>query len=144
MPRRLLIEPLLTNNGDFPGEYKFFVFNGIPRVVMHRANYGDQTHERTQAWYDMQWRLLPIRTSGNPSGDPVPRPREFDCDHVRVDFLVSDGCVYVGELTSYHRSGFFRFEPDAYDFIIGQMWKLRRPFLRASWTIITRDWNITD
>jgi hypothetical protein len=152
VPGQLLIEPLLTNNGGFPPEYKFFVFNGIPRLVMHRANYGDQTHERTQFWYDMQWRPLPIRTSGNPSGTPVSRPREFDtmvmmaevltknCDHVRVDFLVSDGRVYVGELTSYHRSGFFRFEPDDYDLIVGQMWRLRWPLLRAWWTIITRDW----
>jgi TupA-like ATPgrasp len=154
VPRRLLIEPFLTNNGGFPVQYKFFMFNGIACLVMHRANYGDQTHERNQAYYDMQWQLLPIRTLDMPRASPVPCPREFDtmrmmgerladnCDHLRVDFLVSDGRVYVGELTSYHRSGFFRFELDEHDFMLGQWWELRRPFLRACWTIITRDWDI--
>ncbi len=154
VPRRMVIEPLLTNNGGFPAEYKFFVFNGIARLVMHHANYGDQAHERDQSYYDMQWRLLPMRTLERPRARPVLRPREFDTmrmmaekladnrDHIRVDFLVSDGRVYVGELTSYHRSGFFRFELDEQDFMLGQWWKLRRPFLRACWTIITRDWHI--
>jgi hypothetical protein len=148
-----LIEPLLTNNDGFPAEYKFFMFNGIDRLVMHHANYGDQAHERIQAYYDMQWRLLPIRTLDMPRASPVPCPREFDTmrmmaerladdrDHIRVDFLVSDGRVYVGELTSYHKSGFFRFELDEHDFMLGEWWELRRPFLRACWMIITRDWN---
>jgi hypothetical protein len=62
-------------------------------------------------------------------------------DHIRVDFIVSDGRVYVGELSSYHKSGFFRFELDEQDFMFGEWWELRWPFLRACWTIITHDWN---
>ena len=118
VPRRLLVEPLLTNQGSFPNEYKFFVFNGVARLVLLRTNYGDQGHERIQAHYDMQWRLLPFRGLDVPcSTNPVPRPPEFDTmraiaetlaqdlDFIRVDFLVSDGRVYVGELTAYHEFG---------------------------------------
>ena len=65
-----------------------------------------------------------------------------DRDHIRVDFLVSDGRVYIGELTSYHESGMTRFDPDKMDFVLGEWWELRRAFLRACWTIITRDWGI--
>jgi hypothetical protein len=154
VPRRLLIEPLLTNNGGFPAEYKFFMFSGIARLAMHRANQGDQGHERTQSYYDMEWRLLPMRTLDRPSAAPAPRPREFEimrmmaerlaenCDHIRVDFLLSDGRVYLGEVTSYHKCGFFQFELDEHDFMLGGWWELRRPFFRACRTIITRDWNI--
>jgi hypothetical protein len=102
----------------------------------------------------MKWRQLPLRTLDMPYTDPVPCPPEFDTmramaerlaedrDHIRVDFLVSDGHVYVGELTSYHRSGLFLFEPDKMDFVLGEWWQLRRPFLRAFWTVKTRDWGI--
>jgi hypothetical protein len=142
VPRRLVIEPLLTNNGGFPAEYKFFMFNGIARLVMYRANYGDQTHQRNQAYYDMHWQLLPIRTLDMPRASPVPCPRELDtkrmmaerladnCDHLRVDFLVSDGRVYVGELTSYHRSGFIRFELDEHDFML---WNIATIGVACTW-----------
>ncbi len=155
VPRRLLIEPLLTNNGGFPTEYMFFMFSGIARVVMVKANFGDQKHERTQSYYDLEWRRLPIRTlEVQCAATAVPRPRELETmrimaerlaenrDHIRVDFIVSDGRVHVGELSSYHKSGLFRFELDEHDFALGQWWELRRPFLRACWTIITHDWNI--
>jgi TupA-like ATPgrasp len=155
VPRRLLIEPLLTDNGGFPAEYMFFMFSGIARVVMVKANYGDQKHERTQTYYDLEWRRLPIRTlEVQCDATPVPRPRELEtmrimaerlaenCDHIRVDFIVGNGRVYVGELSSYHKSGFFRFERDEHDLMLGQWWELRRPLLRACWTVITRDWNI--
>jgi len=55
VPRWLLVEPLLTNQGGFPAEYKFFMFNGVGRFVLFRANYGDEPDERTQDYYDMQW-----------------------------------------------------------------------------------------
>ena len=155
VPRRLLVEPPLTHQGGFPIECKFFMFSGVARLVLLRANYGDLGHERTQAHYDMQWRMLPLRTLDAPcSTTPVPRPPEFDTmrvmaerlaeglDHIRVDFLVSDGRVYVGELTSYHESGMTRFEPDRMDFVLGEWWQLRLPFLRAFWTVMTRDRDI--
>jgi TupA-like ATPgrasp len=154
VPRRLLVEPMLTHQGGFPLECKFFMFNGVARLVMVRANYGDRAHERIQGYYDMQWRQLPVRTSDMPPSSEVPRPLEFDTmrvmaeklaadhDHLRVDFLVSDGRVYVGELTSYHRGGLFRFDPDEQDFVLGEWWKLRRPISRAFLTIVTCDWGI--
>jgi hypothetical protein len=131
------------------------MFNGVARLVLLRTNYGDLGHERTQDYYDMQWRLLPVRNLDVPCRtNPAPHPLEFDTmrvmaerlaedrDHIRVDFLVSDGRVYVGELTCYHESGMTRFEPDKMDFVLGEWWQLRRPFLRAFWTVMTRDWNI--
>jgi TupA-like ATPgrasp len=155
VPPRLLVEPLLTYQGGFPIEWKFFMFNGITRFVLLRTNYGDLGRERRHAYYDAQGRLLPLRVLDVPHNtNPVPRPPEFetmrvmaeslakDRDHIRVDFLVSDGHVYVGELTCYHQSGMTRFEPDKMDFALGQWWQLKHPFLRALWTVMTRDWII--
>ena len=155
VPPRLLVEPLLTYRGGFPVECKFFMFNGVTRLVLLRTNYGDLGHERSHAYCDAQGRLLPVRVLDVRSNtNPVPPP-EFDTmrvmaeslaedrDHIRVDFLVSDGRVYVGELTCYHESGMTRFEPDKMDFALGEWWQLRHPFLRAFWTVMTHDWAIT-
>jgi TupA-like ATPgrasp len=154
VPRRLLVEPLLTHQGGFPLEFKFFMFNGATRRVMLRANYGDGARDRVQAYYDTHWRLLPVRTSDMPPSSAVPRPPEFDRmrtmaealardrDHLRVDFLVSDRHVYVGELTCYHRGGLFRFDPDAEDFELGESWTLKKPILRALQTIVGNDWRV--
>jgi hypothetical protein len=54
------------------------MFNGVARLVLLRANYGDLGHERSQAYYDMQWRSLPLRALDVPcSTNPVPRPPEL-------------------------------------------------------------------
>jgi hypothetical protein len=155
VPRRLLVEPLLTHRGGFPLEYKFFMFSGVARLVMVRTNYGDGASERNQAYYDMQWRQLPVRTSDMPQLSPVPRPLEFDTmrvmaeklagdrDHIRVDFLVSDGRVHVGELTTYHRSGLFRFDPDSQDFVLGEWWELKKPVSRAFRAMVASDWGMS-
>ena len=45
VPRRLLVETLLIHQGGFPSEHKFFMFNGVARLVLLRANYGDRGHE---------------------------------------------------------------------------------------------------
>ena len=37
VPRRLLVEPLLTHQGGFPIEYKFFMLNGVARLVFEGA-----------------------------------------------------------------------------------------------------------
>jgi hypothetical protein len=131
------------------------MFNGVARLVLLRTNYGDLGHERTQDYYDMQWRLLPVRNLDVPCRtNPAPHPLEFVhyARHGRASgggprshsrrFSGSDGRVYVGELTCYHESGMTRFEPDKMDFVLSEWWQLRRPFLRAFWTVMTRDWNI--
>ena len=46
VPRQLLVEPLLTHRGGYPMECKFFMFNGVGRLVFLRANYGDLSGRR--------------------------------------------------------------------------------------------------
>jgi hypothetical protein len=153
VPRRLLIEPLLTYRGSYPPEYRLFMFDGVARLVVYRMNYGDLHHEEAEAYYDPQWRHLPVRTSEMPWTEAVARPSWLDAllatakrlaggrDFIRIDFLVDDNQIYVGELSLYHMSGMFQFEPDEQDLALGEYWRLRRPLWRACRTIITRDWG---
>jgi TupA-like ATPgrasp len=156
VPRGLLVEPLLTYRGGYLPEYRFFMFDGALRRVMQSHRHGDGGDDRTQSYYDPQWRNLRVRQADKPWGEPAARPEGFATmlamaerlagrrDFVRVDFLVGDEKIYVGELTLYHRSGLFRFDPDEEDLALGACWRLRRPFWRACRTIIARDWGVLD
>ena len=42
---------------------------------------------------------------------------------VRVDFYEIGGKVYFGEYTFYHWRGLVPFEPDKWDFKLGELWK---------------------
>lgn len=146
----IMVEPLLTDEGGYLPEYKFFMFDGRARMVMHRLRFGDEQAERSQRFYDLDWRPIPIRIGGVPYGADSDPPAELDrmrdmaerlaagCDHVRVDFFVSDGRTYVGEITVYHRNGFIRFEDDSHDLMIGDWWRLRWPASRAVLAMLTR------
>jgi hypothetical protein len=43
---------------------------------------------------------------------------------VRVDLYSIRGKIYFGELTFFDGSGYFKFEPDKFDFILGKEFKL--------------------
>ena len=44
--------------------------------------------------------------------------------HVRVDFYNIEGRIIFGELTFYNASGYTVFEPDEFDFILGEKFEL--------------------
>ncbi|MEM1114611.1 MAG: ATP-grasp fold amidoligase family protein, partial [Pseudomonadota bacterium] len=46
-----------------------------------------------------------------------------DFDFVRVDLYESQGKVYFGELTFSPNAGLMKFNPDRYDYWMGQLWK---------------------
>jgi hypothetical protein len=79
------------------------MFNGVARLVLLRTNYGDLGHERSQDYYDMQWRLLPVRNLDVPcSTNPVPRPREFDTMRVMAA-AIEYGRRIIDDLRKDHR-----------------------------------------
>ena len=47
-----------------------------------------------------------------------------DIPHVRVDFYDINGKIYFGELTFFHFSGNTRFQPDEWDYKIGEWLEL--------------------
>ena len=44
--------------------------------------------------------------------------------HVRVDLYFSNGRIYFGEMTFFDGSGFAKFEPKDWDYILGEKLKL--------------------
>lgn len=112
-------------------DYKFFCFNGEPKVLFVATGRELGEHEVKFDFFDMDYQHLPI-TNGHPNAFPYPKkPTTFETmkilaaqlskglPHVRVDFYEVNGRVYFGEFTFSHWGGMTPFEPEEWDKIFG-------------------------
>ena len=129
---RIIAEPYLEDSDGKLWDYKFFCFGGkakffkidFDRFVCHRANY-----------YDIEGKYLDFGEEDYPR-DPnrnITIPKELPqmvkiaerlsegFRFLRVDMYNIDGVVKVGELSVYPGSGFLRYDPDEWDYKIGDM-----------------------
>lgn len=129
---RIIAEPYLEDSDGKLWDYKFFCFGGkakffkidFDRFVCHRANY-----------YDIEGNYLDFGEEDYPR-DPnrnITIPKELPqmvkiaerlsegFRFLRVDMYNIDGVVKVGELSVYPGSGFLRYDPDEWDYKIGDM-----------------------
>ena len=84
----------------------------------------------------MDYKHLPIRMR-DPNAEEMPKkPEHFEqmksiaaelsrgVPHLRVDFYLINGHIYVGELTFYHCSGFAEVKPEEWNLIMGNWIKI--------------------
>lgn len=122
IPPRILAEKVLRDkNGRLPLDYKFFCFDGEPRIltldlgVLHQD--GSLNHGYLRNVYDMQFQLLPMKETRENADIPVEKPQNWarmldicralsaPFPFCRVDLYNIDGAVYFGEMTFYHGGG---------------------------------------
>lgn len=137
IPRRIIAEEYKEDPGV--GElrdYKFFCFDGEPKVMFIASDRQADGEETKFDFFDMEFNHLPF-TNGHPNAKVLPKkPVKFDemkalaaklsvgIPHVRVDFYEVEGCVYFGEMTYSHWGGMTPFEPDEWDNKMGSWIKL--------------------
>ncbi len=116
-------------------DYKFFCFNGEPRLMFVASDRASLSEETKFDFFDMDFNHLDLR-NGHPNASVTPpKPENFELmkelarklsrglSQVRVDFYEVEGKVYFGEYTFYHWRGLVPFEPEEWDEKIGQLWK---------------------
>ena len=117
-------------------DYKFFTFDGVPKV-MHLVSNRQNTQEETYGdFFDMDYQHLDF-TMGHPNAPKPPqKPANFEkmkefarilaegTTHLRVDFYEVDGQLYFGELTFYQDSGIARILPEKWDRTLGDWIRL--------------------
>ena len=132
IPRKVIAEAFMEDSTTKDlRDYKFFCFNGEPKVLFVATGREIGEHEVKFDFFDMDYKHLPI-TNGHPNSNPYPvKPQSFEemkrlaaqlsegMAHVRVDFYEVDGKVYFGEFTFSHWSGMTPFEPEEWDVIFG-------------------------
>ena len=136
---RIIIEKLLIaeNKDDLP-DYKFFCFNGEPYCLYMMENYTLHHDDGVLGFLDTDFKLLPYyRKDFKPMKNVPQKPENFeemlkiarilskDFPHVRVDLYNIDGKIVFGELTFFNASGYMKFEPDEFDFILGEKFNLK-------------------
>ncbi len=134
---RIIVEKKLDGlDGDLP-DYKFFCFDGKPICLYMMQNYRENHDLGELGFFDMNFKLLDVhRKDFKPILRQPEKPKNFEkmvemakklskgFPHVRVDFYNIDGNIFFGEMTFFNASGYFMFEPDEYDFELGNLFNI--------------------
>lgn len=112
-------------------DYKWFCFNGVPKVLFVASDRQKKGEETKFDFFDTSFNHLPI-TNGHPnSSEIISKPKGFDTmkelasklsqniPEVRVDFYDINGNIYFGEFTFFHWGGMMPFKPKEWDEIFG-------------------------
>ena len=117
-------------------DYKFFCFNGKVEYI-----YGIADRTLGQAVglgiFDSNFNLLPYkRVDENPLTRTIKKPKNYELmvkcaedlsknfPHARIDLYNQNGEIYFGEITFFDGSGYMCFDPDEFDYIMGEKFLL--------------------
>lgn len=136
VPRRIIAEPFLTDNGRMLEDYKIHNFNGVPRfILLCRDRF--LTTGMTDDFYSVEWEHLDVKRPGHDNHGGHECPKELPemlelakelsmgIPFIRTDFYIINHKVYFGELTFFPASGLSHFEPEKWDVIFGKMLNLQ-------------------
>lgn len=125
---RIIIEEYLSNNDKDLIDYKFWCFNGEPKICLVCT---DRQTELKETFFDTNWNLLDLKRTNHKIDETIAKPTNLelmkelsnklsqDMPFIRVDFYEVNGKVYFGELTFFPASGFSTFEPEEWDRKLG-------------------------
>ena len=137
---RIIIENYIESNLETGGliDYKFFCFNGKVEYVYGIA---DRTLGKRAGLgiYDKDFKLLPYkRVDENKLNRIIEKPLNYekmieyseklseDFPHARIDLYNQKGKIYFGEITFFDGSGYMCFNPDEFDYELGEKFNLRK------------------
>lgn len=136
VPHRIIAEEYIESKDKSPlTEYKLFCFDGEVKIVLVCKGLAHTT-KRTNDFCDVNLNRYPFTSLLPNSEGKLTKPDNYDellryaselskgFPEVRVDAYVFDGKIYFGELTFFHNSGLRRYEPDEWDYKIGEWVKL--------------------
>lgn len=128
---RIIVEEFLedeTNKFDGINDYKFICFNGKVEYIVLDV---DRQIDHKRNVYDRDWNFIDVETDHKNFGDCISKPEALgemlniaeklaeDFPSVRVDLYWVKNKIYFGELTFYPWTGYVPFNPDEFDFILG-------------------------
>lgn len=130
---RIIAEKVLVGgaDGDLP-DYKFFCFDGKVYCSYMMQNYTMHHELGVLGFFDREFNLLSVhRTDFAPMTVQPEKPKNYykmvemaemlseGFPHVRVDFYNLDGNIIFGEMTFFNASGYVLFDPDEFDYELG-------------------------
>lgn len=137
VPRKIIAEQYMEDGKTSElRDYKFWCFNGEPKVVLVCAERFSAGGLR-ENFYDTDWNLLPVQRPTHPNtsfsieapqclSEMISCARELASGKPfsRIDFYEMNGKMYFGEITFFPASGFEAFKPEEWDERMGEWIKL--------------------
>lgn len=132
-PRIIAEKYMVDESGTELKDYKFFCFDGEPKMLYVAT---DRPYDTRFDFFDMDWNHLPFKQGHPLATKEIKKPAGFEemkeiarklskgIPHVRVDLYDINGKIFFGELTFFHFSGNVPFEPEEWDYKIGEWLKL--------------------
>lgn len=129
---KIICEAYLEGVADDVYEYDIYCFHGEPAYIW--CINGSHKTDCKASFYNKDWEMQPF-SYGYPKDEQIaPRPEKLDemlklsrilstdFKHVRVDWYnLPDGRVLFGEMTFTTWGGLYRFDPDEWDTVFGNM-----------------------
>lgn len=130
---RIVCEKFISNDGNPPSDYKIMCFDGNAKyIIVDKDRFGN--HKRD--FYDRNWVKQDLSSDHPQSNNQEEKPEKLDemikyaeClskgfKHVRVDFYYVNKEIYFGEMTFFPWGGPIWFEPEKWNYILGDLIKL--------------------
>ena len=137
---RIIVEKFIESENDDLIDYKFFCFRGEP-YYLYVIDGRKLGKEIKLGIFDLEYNQLPYFRGDEERMLKAPdKPKNFgqminiakklssDFPHVRVDLYNIRGNIIFGELTFFDGSGYQTYEPDEFDFIMGDKFKLPQKY----------------
>lgn len=134
IPRKIIAEEYLeSEEGKNLTDYKFFCFNGVPKIMYVIEGASESP---TEAFFDMDQHYLDLEMEDPRPETPPKLPATFNemknlaavlsegIPFIRVDFFCLRNRLYVGELTFFHQSGLMPIKPKSWDLLLGEWLQL--------------------
>ena len=133
VPKKIIAEEYMKNaDGSNLLDYKFFCFNGNPKMILVCLDRFSKNGMR-ENFYDTDWNLLPLCRPKHPNTDYEVLPPKNLSEMVaiahslsqntkfsRIDLYEINGKIYFGEITFFPASGFEMFQPKEWDYKLGE------------------------
>ncbi|MEX5300225.1 ATP-grasp fold amidoligase family protein [Kocuria sp. CPCC 205292] len=129
----LIERKIPTSNGDLPNDHRFFVFDGVVKLVQVDSPRFQGVRRR---FYTPEWEPLEDRHGDKRLADVVSRPVNLNVmlrmaseigaeyDFIRVDLYDTPDGIYFGEITPYPTGGLTKFSNHQFDLKLGRAWIL--------------------
>lgn len=131
---RLLEDEEHANNAV--NDYKIFCYDGKPTYIICVSDrYTDRCNHLV---YDTEWNKIRVASEGARIDEDSPKPENLaemldiaaklsaDFPFARIDLYSLKGKIYFGEITFYPWSGYMEFDPEEFDFVLGEKFNLRK------------------
>ena len=135
---RILIEQFINSNPNEGGliDYKFFCFYGKVEYV-YGINDRELGQQACLGIFDREFNLLSYKRADESALKRIlKKPTNYEkmieyaeilsskFPHARIDLYNQDSKIMFGEITFFDGSGYMKFEPDEFDYILGKSFSL--------------------